>query len=222
MKKLSGTIAIFALLSGLTACAPVTSNTQRSTLYGSGIGAGIGALAGQAIGRDTEATLIGAGIGAALGGLAGNRIGYYMDHQEQALRQALADTRAASVQREQDVLTATFRSKVLFDHDSAILKPGGYDELDRVAQVLNKYPGTHIRIEGHTDARGPETYNLQLSERRAQTVKQALVQRGVDSSRVTVIGYGESRLIASNHDANRRVAIVIEPTRQAYGFANQF
>ncbi|WP_432822890.1 OmpA family protein [Trichloromonas sp.] len=153
---------------------------------------------------------------------AGDRIGYVMDRQEQDLRQALAGTRAASVQRDQNLLVATFRSKLLFGRKSVTLKPGSNDELDRVAQVLNRYPGTHIRIEGHTNAKGPERDNLRLSARQAQTFKQALVQRGVAPHRIFAIGYGESRMIASNHAANARVVVVIEPRRQAYGFADQY
>ena len=86
------------------------------------IGAAAGAGLGQAIGRNTESTLIGAGIGAALGGLAGWQIGEYMDRQEAELQQAFANSEAAAISREQDVLTATFKGDVFFDFDSAILR----------------------------------------------------------------------------------------------------
>ncbi len=194
----------------LSGCA-VNSQAQRGTLIGSGIGAGLGALAGQAIGGDTEGTLLGAGIGAALGGVTGNRVGAYMDYQEEELRNAMAVSNAASIQRSQDLLTATFRSEMLFDFDSATLKAGAYTELDRVAQVLNNYPQTHIRIEGHTDARGDEAYNQSLSERRAAAVKTALVQRSVSSHRILALGYGESQPISTADVMNRRVVVVITP-----------
>jgi outer membrane protein OmpA-like peptidoglycan-associated protein len=174
----------------------------------------VGAVLGQAIGGDTEGTLIGAGVGAALGGLAGWQIGEYMDRQEAELQQAFADSEAAAISREQDVLTATFKGDVFFDFDSAILKPGAYTEIDRTADVLNRYPQTTILVAGHTDTSGSETYNQSLSERRAQSVRDALVGRGVDPRRLQVIGYGESQPISSSDAANRRVELRIEAIRQ--------
>ncbi|MCF8109773.1 MAG: OmpA family protein, partial [Desulfohalobiaceae bacterium] len=156
-------------------------------------------------------TLIGAGIGAAVGGLAGNQVGKYMDQQEQDLRNAMAQSEAASIRRDQEVLRATFKSEVLFDFDSATLKPGAYPELERVATVLKKYPKTSILVEGHTDASGSEDYNQTLSEKRAQAVKKALIQKGIREVRVYAAGYGESQPISSDPAANRRVTIVIEP-----------
>ncbi len=212
MKKIGIMFTLFGFLMTLIACSGA-SHQERRTKEGVLIGAGLGAAAGQAIGRDTEGTLIGAGIGAALGGLAGNRIGAYMDRQEQDLRNAVAASNAASVQRSQDVLTATFRSDILFDFDSATLKPGAYTELDRVANVLTRYPQTQITVEGHTDTCGDELYNQRLSERRAQAVKCALIQRGVDPIRIVTMGYGESQPISSSDALNRRVVIVITPVR---------
>jgi phage tail tape-measure protein len=89
-----------------TSCA--TSNkTQKGALYGAGGGAIAGALVGQLIGGDTEATLIGAAIGAAVGGASGAGIGRMMDNQERDMRQALANSEAAAVRREGDLLAIT-------------------------------------------------------------------------------------------------------------------
>ncbi len=195
-------------------CATLQNNQQQGTAVGAGVGAGVGAILGQAIGRDTESTLIGAGIGAALGGIAGNQIGRYMDLQEQELRNAVAASEAASIRREQDILRATFKGEAYFDTDSSNLKPGAYAELQRISDVLNKYPQTTIEIGGHTDTRGTEQYNQMLSSRRAESVKNALIQNGVSPARMVAIGYGESRPISSSHAVNRRVEIIIAPIRQ--------
>jgi outer membrane protein OmpA-like peptidoglycan-associated protein len=189
----------------------------------------VGAGLGQAIGGNTAGTLIGAAAGAAAGGLAGAAIGNYMDKQEQEMRQALANVEAASVQRERqvleeaergrvqgdlDVLTVTFKSDFMFDVNSSTILPGAYDELNRVAKVLNQYPQTNITIAGHTDSTGTEEYNLRLSQRRAEAVKNALVGMGVSAARMTTIGYGESKPVAGNateagKQQNRRVEIRI-------------
>jgi len=195
----------------LISCANLDTNQKQGTAVGAGVGAGVGAVLGQAIGRDTESTVLGAGIGAALGGLAGNQVGAYMDRQERDLRNAIAQSEAASIRRDQDVLTATFKGEAFFEHDSATLLPGASTEMNRVAEVLRKYNQTRIEVAGHTDSTGPEEYNRQLSQRRAEAVKNALVQRGVDPARVTTVGYGESQPISSNHAMNRRVEIIIVP-----------
>lgn len=203
-------VGIVFLCLSLMACSGA-SRQQKGTGYGAAAGAGLGAIIGQAIGGDTESTLLGAGAGAIVGALAGNQVGRYMDNQERELRGALAHQREASIQREQDILQATFESDVFFDFDSAVLKPGGRRELERVAQVLNKYPKTTIIVEGHTDKSGSETYNQKLSERRAQSVQDALIQMGVIQERIQSIGYGESQPISSDPAANRRVEIFIKP-----------
>lgn len=241
MKKFVIWTGIIAM--GLTGCA---TKTQTGALVGTGVGAAVGAGLGQAIGHSTSATLIGAAAGAAAGGLTGAAIGNYMDKQEATMRKALADSEAASIQRESqvlaqaeasstkksqealsqaeasstkksvDVLTVTFKSDYLFDVNSSTLLPGAYDELERVAGVLNQYPQTTIRISGHTDSTGSEEYNQKLSERRANAVKTALAGMGVDPARITTIGYGKSKPIASNASEsgrlkNRRVEIRIIP-----------
>jgi len=204
------------LVVALIGCAGQTRQ-QKGTGTGAAVGAGVGAILGQVIGGDTEGTLAGAGIGAVLGGIAGNRVGAYMDRQEQELQNAVATSEAASVRRQQDVLVTTFKSELMFDFDSATIKPGGMNEIARVAKVLNQYPQTLLRVEGHTDQVGPEDYNQRLSERRAEAVQNALIQQNVDPRRVSAIGYGESQPISSSDAVNRRVEIRITPIRQAEG-----
>ena len=214
-------ISILALVTmTFLGCAQPQTKTQKGALYGTGIGAAVGAGLGQAIGGDTEATLIGAGVGAALGGVAGGAIGRYMDNQEAALRQQFAASDAASIQRNADVLAVTFKSDVLFDVNSAVLKPGSYSEIDRVANVLVQYPQTNILIAGHTDSTGSETYNQDLSERRARSVQNALVNRGVSPNRMQTLGFGEGQPVADNstvagRQLNRRVIVTIVPQQGA-------
>jgi outer membrane protein OmpA-like peptidoglycan-associated protein len=210
-------ISILALVAvTLWGCAQPQNKTQQGTLYGAGIGAAVGAGLGQAIGGDTEATLLGAGIGAALGGAAGAGIGRYMDNQEAALRQQFAASEAANVQRNADMLAVTFKGDVLFDVDSAALKPGSYNEINRVANVLVQYPQTNIQIAGHTDSTGSEVYNQSLSERRAMSVQNALANQGVAPMRMRTVGFGETQPVADNstdygRQMNRRVVVTIAP-----------
>lgn len=208
---ITNTIIVLTLAFSLSSCASLNTNQKQGTAIGAGVGAGLGAALGQAIGRDTEATLLGAGIGAALGGISGNQLGRYMDYQESELRNVMAASEASSIRRSQDVLIATFKGETYFAHNSTMLKPGGYQEIARIASVLNRYPNTRIQVAGHTDQRGPEAYNQQLSHQRAEAVKSALVQQGVNPGRITTLGYGESQPISSSYAQNRRVEVTIIP-----------
>ncbi len=214
MKKFMATVFIFIFIASFFSCASMQTKQEKGTAVGAGVGAGVGAILGQAIGRNTNATLLGAGIGAAIGGLAGNQIGHYMDMQEQDLRNAIAASESASIQREHDILRATFKGEAYFDSDLSELKPGTHAELKRISDVLSRYPQTTIEVGGHTDIRGPEEYNQILSEKRAETVKNELIQNGISGDRISAVGYGESRTISSDDATNRRVEIVIVPIRQ--------
>lgn len=211
-------LACLAIVFLVSACATPMTKTQKGAAVGTGVGAATGAILGQAIGRNTTSTLLGAAAGALAGGVAGGLIGNYMDKQEQALRQSFANVEGASIQREQNILAVTFRSDLLFATNSAVIMPGGYTEIDRVANVLNQYPDTRLQVQGFTDSTGSEQYNMELSQRRAEAVKNALIARSVDPNRIQALGFGESQPIAPNDTAagrqqNRRVTIMIQPTR---------
>jgi outer membrane protein OmpA-like peptidoglycan-associated protein len=199
----------------LMSCATQGPKQNQGTAVGGVTGAAVGAGLGQAIGGNTESTLWGAAIGAAVGALAGNQIGAYMDRQQAAMQNAMASTIAAnqaSVNRaSENMLMATFKSDVFFDVNSSAIKPGGYNELTRVSNVLNQYPQTNIQVQGHTDRSGSEEYNRVLSQRRAETVQAVLMQNGVDPRRMTSIGLGESQPISSDPSQNRRVTLVLTP-----------
>lgn len=154
---------------------------------------------------------MGAIIGGAVGGTAGGLIGKRMDKQAAEIQNAIP---SAEVVREGEGIIVKFDSGILFDFDSANLKTQAKDNVKSLASSLNQYPNTEIKIIGHTDNKGTETYNMGLSERRAAAVKAYAVSQGVPSSRLTTVGKGFSEPIGDNtteagRAANRRVEVVI-------------
>jgi outer membrane protein OmpA-like peptidoglycan-associated protein len=195
---------------------PYTGQQKVSnTAAGVGIGAGLGALAGAAVGgskvAQRNAILIGAGIGA----LTGGAVGSYMDKQEAELRAQLQGT-GVSVTRNGDQLVLNMPSNITFDVDQSALKPEFVPTLNSVAIVLRKYNQTLVDIYGHTDSTGNADHNLDLSNRRADSVYNYLAGQGLDPRRFYVVGLGESQPIASNDTEqgralNRRVEIRLVP-----------
>jgi outer membrane protein OmpA-like peptidoglycan-associated protein len=105
-------------------------------------------------------------------------------------------------------------SDVLFDFDSANLKPGAREKIARVAEILRSHGDLKIQVEGHTDSVGSDSYNVRLSERRAESVRASMVQQGINRDVVGTEGFGESKPVATNGTAvgrqqNRRVEIVV-------------
>jgi Outer membrane protein and related peptidoglycan-associated (lipo)proteins len=103
---------------------------------------------------------------------------------------------------------------VLFDIDRAQLKSGGVREVQKLADILKQNPQRNVAIEGFTDSTGSESHNQELSERRANAVRDTLMNMGIDSSRITTRGYGKSFPVASNSNEagrqlNRRVEVII-------------
>ncbi|MBW7935497.1 MAG: OmpA family protein, partial [Gemmatimonadaceae bacterium] len=102
---------------------------------------------------------------------------------------------------------------VYFDFDKSNLKQAGKDTLEAAVKYLNANPGAKVEIQGHTDSIGTDEYNRSLSDRRATTVMKYLRDRGIDASRMTIKGYGESDPVADNgtkegRALNRRVVII--------------
>ena len=174
-------------------------------------GAAAGALIGQLIGKDTKGTLIGAGIGA----LAGLGWGAYRDNQEKELRERLKNTEV-EVSREGDNLNLYLPGGVTFATNSANIASNFYGPLNSIASVLVQYPETRIVVNGYTDNTGAASYNLDLSQRRANSVRDYFISQGVESYRVTSVGHGINNPRATNSTAagraeNRRVEIQILP-----------
>jgi len=216
--RISIFLCCILLLAGCAETGTMTKS-QQGGLFGAGGGAVVGAILGQAIGHDTQSTLIGAALGAAAGGAGGYGVGKMMDNQEKEMREALVKSEAAAVKREGNLLSVTFKGDVAFDTNSTEVRQELYTEINRVAGVLNQYPDTLIRVEGHTDSKGSDEYNMDLSKRRANAVKTLLVMRGVADSRIEVIGFGKTMPVATNEteagrQKNRRVEIKIVPKTQ--------
>jgi len=213
--RLTAAALAAALATLMTGCASMNQKEK-----GAVIGAATGAAAGAVIGKATGSTARGAIIGAAVGGAAGAVIGHQMDQQAKEIEQNVP---GATVSRVGEGIAVTFESGLLYDYDSDVVKPTAATNLRSFAQSLDKYPNTDIMIVGHTDSQGSDTYNLQLSERRAIAARNYLVSQGVSSARIKVAGRGESEPIADNAtDAgraqNRRVEVAIyanEAAREA-------
>jgi outer membrane protein OmpA-like peptidoglycan-associated protein len=217
MKKTAFLALASLALAGCTTHADGTQSTNKTA-----VGAGLGALAGGLLGNRASGdhrarnTVIGEAAGAAVGG----GIGYAMDRQESELREQLASERsqhAVEIERvRDDLLKLTLASEVSFDVNSATVKPSFKPSLTKVADVLKRYE-SQMTIVGHTDATGSESYNQQLSERRARAVRDELVRLGVPSSRLSAIGRGEFEPRADNstesgRSQNRRVEVLVQST----------
>ena len=186
-----------------------TKGAVLGTAAGAAIGAGIGAIA-----DGGEGAWKGAAIGAAVGGVGGGAIGNYMGKQAAEMEAVLAEQ--DRIRQDQETIYLSLGSDVLFDSGSAALQPGARDKLLEVAGILSRYPRTTISITGHTDSRGAEEMNYELSLRRARSVAEQLASDGVSPNRMTTRGQGESAPIASNdtregRQLNRRVELVVAP-----------
>ncbi len=211
MKK---ALIVGLITASLTSCATDDPN-QRAKM-----GAVMGAVAGAALGHSVENNKKGVLIGAAVGALAGAGAGNYMDKQQQEMEAALASERAShalEVQRLQDeTLKIDIASEVSFDFGKAGLKSAFMPTLQKVSNILQRYPNTVIHVVGHTDSVGSESYNMTLSQQRADSVVGYFASQGVERSRLVAAGRGESEPRATNateagRQLNRRVEIYVKP-----------
>jgi outer membrane protein OmpA-like peptidoglycan-associated protein len=187
-----------------------TSN--RTATYG-GLGALAGAAAGALINHDNRGK--GALIGAAVAGAAAAGYGYYADKQEAELRRSMQGT-GVEVQRQGDVIQLVMPGNITFATDSAQIASSFYQPLNNLANSFRQYNQNSIEIVGHTDSTGSHSHNMDLSQRRAQSVADYLLAQGVDSSRLSTRGMGPDQPVASNDTAdgraqNRRVEVTLRP-----------
>ena len=199
---LAGLSAAIVLLSG---CADM-SEAQRSTA----IGAGLGALAGAAIGDSGKSAAIGAGVGALGGYIWSNQ----MAQKKAAMERATAGTGVDVTQTADNQLKLNIPSDISFDINSAVIKPNLRPILDQFAQGLANQPNTEIRIIGHTDSTGSDAINNPLSVNRAASARNYLVSRGVSGQRIQIDGRGSYEPIADNtteagRAKNRRIEMFL-------------
>jgi outer membrane protein OmpA-like peptidoglycan-associated protein len=143
----------------------------------------------------------------------------YLDRQKVELQSGLGLFDGTEIERRENSICITIGCDALFGSDSGLIQPPTCKEIDTVAEVVNKYPETKIKVDVHTDCVRSEEQNLALSGLQAWTIKKALVDKGVSPSRVTARGWGESKPVASNateagRKVNRRVTIMLTAPNQ--------
>jgi outer membrane protein OmpA-like peptidoglycan-associated protein len=223
MKTLNIKIATIGFAMAALVVIETGCSSLNKTQKGAAIGAGAGGVIGGLIGRSAGNTALGAIIGGAVGGTAGALIGRRMDKQAAEIKQTVP---GATVTRQGEGILVKFDSGLLFDTDRSDIKPASQTNLQNLASSLKANPETNILIVGHTDDTGTDTHNMDLSIRRAESVKGYLAIGGVGSSRLSTSGKGESEPIADNTTAdgraqNRRVEIVIVANEQMKNEAKQ-
>lgn len=220
MRRITMLAGIALTGAALTAACTTDPYTGQRRINNTAVGIIGGALGGYLLGDlvggrgDRTEKVVGAGIGA----IAGGAVGAYMDRQEADLRRQTAGT-GVDVIRQGDDLILRMPSGITFPVDSSAIQPQFRSTLDGVAQTLGSYNQTYIDVLGHTDSTGSDAYNQALSERRAQSVADYLSMRGVARARMGIRGYAETQPIAPNEteegrSQNRRVEIKVVPVTQ--------
>lgn len=211
MRRLMIVATAVAVLSGCASPNPYDGQPQgqadgssqgmsKTAKYG-GLGALAGALAGAAINHDNRGK--GALIGAAVVGASAAGYGYYADQQEKKLRASMANT-GVEVQRQGDQIKLIMPGNITFATDSANIAPSFYQPLNNLAGSLKEFNQNQIEIVGYTDSTGSRQHNMDLSQRRAQSVANYLTSQGVSGANLSARGAGPDSPVASNGDANGR------------------
>jgi outer membrane protein OmpA-like peptidoglycan-associated protein len=207
MKTFKILVTSFLVVAIFSAGCKTMNKSQKGAVIGTAGGAAAGAVIGKAAGN----TAMGAIIGAVAGGVTGAVIGHKMDKQAEEIKKEIPD---AEVVRVGEGIVIEFNSKILFGFDQSGLTTDARTNLDKLLTILQKYPDTNIEVQGHTDSKGTTRYNQKLSEERASTVSYYLSGNGVTTSRLTIIGFGETLPRYTNdtddgQSQNRRVDFII-------------
>ena len=211
MHSISKIVAISSL-AAITACTTNPYTGERKASNAALYGAGAAVVCGIIGSRESSKRARNAALGC---GAIGAGVGAYMDVQEAQLRDQLEGS-GVRVVREGDNIRLVMPGNITFETDSHQLRSNFGSVIKSVGLVLAKYNDTTMRVTGHTDNTGSEQYNLQLSEKRAQSVANSLMSFGVAGERLYVQGSGESMPIADNSSpegraSNRRVELYILP-----------
>jgi outer membrane protein OmpA-like peptidoglycan-associated protein len=198
-----GAVALSMILTGC--------KSMNKTQKGAVIGTAGGGAAGAIIGRVAGNTALGAIIGATVGGVTGAVIGRKMDKQAEEIKKEVP---GAKVERVGEGIVVEFNNKILFGFDRSDLSSGAKSNLQELKDILAKYADTDIEIQGHTDSDGTDDYNMELSQKRAQSVSSYLRSIGVSSGRISTKGFGENAPkyandTEDNKSQNRRVEFLI-------------
>ncbi|WP_163327937.1 OmpA family protein [Desulfurobacterium thermolithotrophum] len=241
MKKILALFTVSTLFLGgcattQTQQGQVTTNKTNKTAAGAAIGAVVGGALGAATGPGDANKGKRVLIGAIAGALIGGTIGYILDQQANQISKDLGvkpidntnpeapqetgvpitENKPVAVVKEPNRVRVVLKDSVLFGFNSYQLKPEAKETLRRLARTLSQNPDTVIVISGFTDSTGSFDYNVGLSEKRAESVKNELVLNGVDPTRILVFGCGPKKPIAPNNTPegralNRRVEILVYP-----------
>ncbi len=187
----------------------------KRTAVGAGVGAAAGAAVGAVLGHQMGKRGKGAAIGAALGGGIGAAYGYKLDKQAKELE------KIAETKRTENGIVTKLKGDILFKTGSPSVQSQARNNVQKISDIIKKYPENRITIVGHTDSTGSDATNQALSEKRAAAVKSIMVSRGVPAQHVNVVGAGENSPVADNstkdgRSKNRRVElqITMEETKE--------
>lgn len=212
MKTTTASIAFLSAALLLAGCSSL-NRTAKGTIIGAGAGAVTGAVAGKYLGDTAKGAIIGAVVGGATGAIIGRR----MDKQAEELARSIENAR---IDRLGEGIAITFESGLLFGFDSSELQPASRTNLAKLASSLNRHPDSNILLVGHTDSDGSDSYNMELSKRRADSATAYLISQGIAPGRIRAEARGEREPISDNttvegRNQNRRIEVAIFAS-QAY------